>query len=323
MFRSASIALAAAVVAFAGDARAQTQPLPQTVTLRIDNDAFNFWTTPWERPDGEYTSGVHITYEGGAAPRWAPSFLRAGVPCSFDLTACHTRRLEIGQDIYTPLLRKDNPPPPTARPNAGWLYVSQSALSLKSGRSDELTVALGVTGPPSLARFTQELAHSAAPEFNRPIDWSRQIAFEPGVIVRYERKQRAFTAGEKLGVDLIPSFAASVGNVVTDAEIGLQSRTGINLRHPWLPQTGPTELALTGSVSTRLVVRDLFLDGNTFRPELRVGHRPIVTTGDLSLELRHKRLRLIYRTVTTSRAYDGGPRWHPWSSMVASYTFTR
>lgn len=310
-------ALAVALLACAATAHAQT---PRTFTLRADNDAFNFWTSPWERPDGEYTSGVHITYEGGAAPRWSPSFMRTGAPCTNDAPACHTARFEIGQDIYTPLLRTEQAPPPGARPNAGWLYVSQSARALKPDRSDELTVTVGVTGPPSLARFTQNLAHSAAPEFNRPTDWSRQIGFEPGAIVRYERRQRAFTAGTTIGLDLIPSFAASLGNVVTDMEIGLQSRTGLNLRHPWLPQSGPVELALTGSVSTRFVARDLFLDGNTFRPGHRVGHRPVVGTGDLALELRHKWLRLIYRTVTTTRAYDAGPKWHPWSSLVASVT---
>ena len=31
------------------------------VDVRADNDAFNFWQAPWNRPDEEYTSGVRLT----------------------------------------------------------------------------------------------------------------------------------------------------------------------------------------------------------------------------------------------------------------------
>jgi hypothetical protein len=51
-----------------GAAIAQT---PHVLLLRVDNDAFDFWMMPWNRPDEEYSSGVHITYDGGDVPRWA------------------------------------------------------------------------------------------------------------------------------------------------------------------------------------------------------------------------------------------------------------
>ena len=66
-------------------------------------------------------------------------------------------------------------PRPGSRANAGWLYLAQSSRSLHPTRSDELTITLGVTGPPSLARLTQNLFHDIGPEFNRPTDWTRQI----------------------------------------------------------------------------------------------------------------------------------------------------
>jgi len=320
-------ALVAALLWFAAVAprwsEAAFAQVPRSLTLRIDNDAFNFWTMPWERPDGEYTSGVHITYDGGGAPWWSRWFVPRGGICEIEARECNTARTEIGQDIYTPLSRVDQAPPPGSRPNAGWLYLSQSARALTSTRSDELTFTLGVTGPPSLARFTQRLAHSAAPEFNRPTDWSRQIGFEPGVIVRYEQR-RAFGAREgDVGFDVSPSFALSAGNVTTAAEVGAQTRIGWRLRHPWLHVRASTELAFVGGVSGRAVARDIFLDGNTFRPEHRVGHRPFVGSGELGLQLRHRIVSLAYRTVVTSRTYDAGPQWHPWSSMVGGVTFYR
>ena len=144
---------------------------PRSFSLRADNDAFDFWMLPWNRPDEEYTSGVHLTYDGGNAPRWSKLFGFQRSPCVLHTLRCATARVELGHDIYTPSVDlKDTRAATNARPNAGWLYLSQSARLLTVDRADELTISLGVTGPPSLARFTQQLAHNAAPAFNRPTD---------------------------------------------------------------------------------------------------------------------------------------------------------
>ena len=316
--------LAATVVCLAAPIGAAFAQTPHTVTLRLDNDAFNFWTMPWNRPDGEYTSGVHITYDGGSSPRWSHLLFGRNTACVPGVSACTTARAEIGQDIYTPSLRKsDSIASADARPNAGWLYLSQTARALGESRADEITLTLGVTGPPSLARVTQHLAHSAAPEFNRPIDWSRQISFEPGIIARWDQQRRlAVNAGGLFAADVLPKVAVSLGNVNTSAEVGVKSRVGLRLPHPWLPdKPHEFDLALVTEATGHLVARDIFLDGNTFHPTLRVGHRPFVGTGELGLEMHLRAVSLAYRAEVTSRTYDAAPRWHPWSSMVASVTF--
>ena len=75
------------------------QSMPHTLSLRTDNDAFDFWMLPWNRPDDEYTSGVHITYDGGDAPWWARSFLRRDGACTTGSHSCRSARAELGQDI--------------------------------------------------------------------------------------------------------------------------------------------------------------------------------------------------------------------------------
>jgi lipid A 3-O-deacylase len=298
---------------------------PRTLTLRIDNDAFNFWMLPWNRPDEEYTSGVHITYDGGARPRWSSVVRAPTATCVERVRECTTSRAEIGQDIYTPARSADDPrPSPGSRPNAGWLYVSQAARVLREQRADEWTITIGVTGPPSLARFTQRAAHDFAPEFNRPTDWSQQIGFEPGVILSYERQQRFLLAGRgPIDFDVIPSAGAHVGNVNTSIVMGVKSRAGWRLRHPWLIEDGPPEITITAGLSARAIARDLFLDGNTFRPDLRVGHRPFVGSGEVGVHVRYRALFLAYRAVNTTQAYAGGPKWHPWASMSGGFTFDR
>jgi len=302
----------------------QAVPLPHTLSLRTDNDAFDFWMLPWNRPDDEYTSGVHITDDGGDAPWWSRSVLRGDSACTGRSRACRTGRAELGQDIYTRDATLTDPGViDRSRPSAGWLYLSQSARSLRETRSDELTLTLGVTGPASLARFTQRLAHAVAPAFNRPTDWSRQIDFEPGAIVRYEQRRRAAADLGPLGIDVIPRLAASIGNVVTAAELGLQLRAGWHLPHPWLPAAAGTSVALVGGISGQAVARNLFLDGNTFHDGPRVGHEPFVGSGEIGIELRYRAFSLAYRAVSDTRAYAAGPKWHPWSSMVAGVTYAR
>lgn len=311
------------ILLMAASHRAAIAQSPSTLTLRVDNDAFDFWMLPWNRPDEEYSSGVHITYDGGDAPWWARRFVDRGA-CTVRSTSCRTGRLEIGQDMYTPARSPDNPvAAPGSRRNAGWLYLSSGARSLAQSRSDELTITFGVTGPPSLGELTQKLAHNAAPQFNRPADWSNQIGFEPGVILRYEERWRQVVSNGPLGIDIVPRWAANAGNVSTDAEVGLETRVGWHLRHPWLPGNGPFEIALTAGASGRAIARDLFLDGNTFHADRDVGHEPFVGSGELGLQLRVRWLSLAYRAVNDTRSYANGPKWHPWASMVGGVTFER
>lgn len=296
-----------------------TRSAPSTYSLRVDNDAFDFWMLPWNRPDEEYTSGVHLDYDGGAAPWWAHRLVGQRPACTVSSDECQTSRLELGQDIYTAAVNQRHPvAPPTARPSAGWLYLEQTARALSANQSDELSLTVGVTGPPSLARFTQQLAHDAAPKFNRPTDWSRQIGFEPGVIARYEQRRRVSVIA---GIaDVIPTMSVSLGNVLTAADAGLSVRTGWHLAHPWLPERASTGVFIEAGISGQAVARNIFLDGNTFTAGPRVGHEPFVGTGDLGIGFRFRALSLEYRAVNQTRAYSAGPRWHPWASMVGAIT---
>ena len=292
---------------------------PRTYSVRADNDAFDFWMRPWNRPDEEYTSGVHLDYDGGSAPRWAQRLMTQRPVCVVNAETCQSGRLEIGQDIYTAAVTRRHPvAPSTARPSAGWLYLQQTARALTTNQSDELSLTVGVTGPPSLARFTQQLAHDAAPKFNRPTDWSRQIGFEPGVIARYTKQRRLSLISNV--ADVIPTASVSVGNVLTAAEAGFSVRSGWNLPHPWLPERASTGFFIDAGISGQAVAHNLFLDGNTFSASPRVGHEPFVGTGHLGLGLRVHALSLEYRAVNQTRAYSAGPKWHPWASMVGSIT---
>ena len=289
--------------------------------MRADNDAFDFWMAPWNRPDEEYTSGVHLAYDGGEIPWWARRIGSGLQSCTALSVSCRASRVEIGQDIYTPFVPQSGDAATTERPNAGWLYASQSAQWLRVDRSDALSITLGVTGSPSLARFTQRLAHNVAPAFNRPTDWSRQVAFEPGIIARLEHAARfASPADAPFGVDIVPRAGVSLGNVLSAADAGARARLGWRMSHPWLPPVRDIGFDVLIGASARAVARDLFLDGNTFQDGPRVGHEALIESGELGFELHVRGVALAYRAVVDSRSYAAGPRWHPWGSMTGSVT---
>jgi hypothetical protein len=291
---------------------------PQTITLRIDNDAFDFWMLPWNRPDEEYSSGVHITYDGGDAPWWSRRMLRQLVPCTTSNRDCRMGRAEIGQDLYTPATSKSNPfPAAGSRPNAGWLYLSQTARSLRrTFRRAHLT--LGVTGGPSLVHADPRSQRRADVQSSERLD--RTGYFRPASSSKYECGA-ARLDDRAIGFDVIPRMSVTAGNVSTNAEVGVQTRTGWHLRHPWLPRDGPLEISLTGGISARAVARDLFLDGNTFSDGPHVGHETFVGSGEIGVQMRFRALSLAYRAVNDTRSYPAGPKWHPWASIVGAVFF--
>ena len=182
--------------------------------VRADNDAFDFWMPAWDRPDEEYTSGVKGTLEYAGQAWWGRFLNGTLAPCGAGVDRCATRTYSLGQDIYTGALQDGQTTPPAgSRPPAGWLYLEEKNRAATTNSLNETSLTLGVTGPPSLAEFTQRTVHSIAPVLNRPIDWNDQIPFEPGAVVRYERTQRVLATddGARFGADLEPHAGASLG----------------------------------------------------------------------------------------------------------------
>ena len=302
----------AAVGAVGADAQGRT------VRLQLDNDAYNFWLPPDKRTDEEYTNGVRLLVDGGESQWWASGLWRSVPGCAArrGKGECRTSRWWIGQDIYNG--RRDDRQKyfvEGSRPNAGWLYYGGSLSRADDVRLTRVELTLGVTGPPSLAQAAQQFAHDLAPELNRPIDWSTQIAFEPGAIVGGTIARRAMASAAGIDFEVVPSLAGSAGNVLTEVRGGVRARVGVGLGSPWIPPTtGAAEVALLAGYTGRAVARDLFLDGNTFRDGPRVGHEPIVGERELGVSMRWRRFGLEFVSTRRTPAYRGAES-HTWSSM--------
>jgi hypothetical protein len=78
---------------------------PWRMSVRADNDAFNFWRSITDRPDKEYTNGDQVVIEIAGAPWWGKRFAKRRSPCDGAETPdmrCLTTALSVGQDMYTP-----------------------------------------------------------------------------------------------------------------------------------------------------------------------------------------------------------------------------
>jgi hypothetical protein len=294
---------------------------------RLDNDAYNFWQHPAARTDEEYSNGVRIIGEAYRAPWWAKRLTRPGASCEARAGAtstCVSHELQLGQDIYTPDL--DRAPYTVEdwefeRPYAAWLYVSSTARFARPRSMDELELAAGVTGQPALGQLAQTIAHTINERYTREaFGWETQVGFEPGILARYRRTWLARAATRQgPGIELQPFVGAAAGNILTNAEAGLQARIGVALTHPWHVPSWSDRPALEvfalGGVRQEFVARNISLDGTSLHPDRAVQREVAVGEHSVGLGLRYKRITLSWRAVTRGREYTTGPKQHSFGIM--------
>ncbi len=296
--------------------------------LRLDNDVYNFWRRHTQRPDEEYTNGVHASLESQTAPWWGRRFA-AGIPdCAraAGAPACRSTLVTLGQDLYTPNLDRTPHTVPDwelERPFFAWLFLRGTARVSSARTLHTTSLSIGVTGPPAGGSLAQEIAHRIG--FNEQASgWETQIGFEPGLIAEYRQSALMARRGGSRGIafDIAPEGAVSVGNIRTHAEAGAVARIGWNLSHPWHPGDwggrASTEWWVSGGGRAEYVARDMSLDGTWRQPSRRVDRIPGVRQYEFGAGVRMYGVIVEYRAVTRSREYRTGPGHHAYSSMIVS-----
>ena len=188
----------------------------------------------------------------------------------------------LGQSLFTPKNLQQKPPDPKDRPYGGWLYVGTSLLQDNNQRSlENLELDLGVVGPAALGKQTQNDFHQLI-GVKQAQGWSSQIQYEPGIMVSYERAWRLPLIGNTDGIDVVPQAGGTAGNIFTYGDIGGMIRFGQNLHADYGPIRIRPSLSGTdyfdrdhldgklgwyffAGAQGRVVGRNIFLDGNSFR----------------------------------------------------------
>lgn len=248
----------------------------------------------------------------------------------------HAISISLGHSIYTPdqiwrsyLIEEDCP-------YAGIFYFSFGIHSIGNLRMATLEVSIGILGPHSYAEQIQKFIHSL---YNgiRPNGWGHQLKDELALGVIYERRwklpQLQFNDGSRL--EFIPHMGLGLGNVQTYASTGMQIRFGRNLPKdfgaPLIRPGGDCNMTFRRSggsgvyaffaVDGKAVLRNIFLDGNTFRNSHRVDKKYFTSDILLGVSMRFGRVNISYAYVLWTKRFKTEPKEHIFGVLNLSYSY--
>jgi hypothetical protein len=293
-----------------------------TLALVLENDVFF-------EADHDYTNGVQLSWvtKGGIqtvediAAFLVPSFPVAGgcagVTC--DLRANYA----LGQNMYTPRDISLTNPPLNDRPYAGWLYASIGLVAATKfdktlTRFDRFQLQAGIVGPGALGEQTQTEVHEII-DSQIPNGWDTQLKDEPGFVLTYERSWRYRDDDLPLGLefDFTPHLGGALGNVSIYANGGATFALGWELgEYAGPPRIEPStpgstyfepadgvSFYLFASADGRVVGRNIFLDGNTWKDSRHVEKEVLVIDAQIGWAVAYDRARLAFSHVFRSREF--------------------
>jgi lipid A 3-O-deacylase len=289
------LAACLAILALPANSGAQLQ-------VAVDNDLLGLRGADDPPPDYEYTHGLSVSWDAERS----------------EDDAGRGARWEVGQRIYTP--RRDAAEPiPGERPYAGWLYGAWERISTSPRTRARLRIEAGVTGPPSLAEPVQSAFHRLA-GYQEQVGWEHQLGFEPGVIVSYGREHRVSALGGEgaARLQVLPSWTVCAGNLRTGAEAGVRARLGFGAGDAWTGMGAARGVSgwVEAGARQEAVLRDLFIDGNTFAERTPgLDRRTWVAQGEVAFGVRYRQAELEYRFVLRGREYATQTEPHPYGSI--------
>jgi hypothetical protein len=323
--RRGACALMACAACAAGPAHAGERA--GILSVVVENDFF-------AHVDRHYTGGLRVSW---LSPHPVPGWL-APVARLLPSHGKGAARVEyaFGQNMYTPTDIGRALPDPADRPYAGWLYGTVGLVVNGASQLDQLQLTLGAVGPASGAKEMQLFIHDVTGS-REPRGWGSQLRNELGVNVTYQHTWRgpALRVGEEATVDFAPHAGAALGNVHTYVNGGVTVRLGRNMQSDYGPPR--IEPSLPGSsyfaagtgfgwylfagIDARLVGRNIFLDGNTFRDGPGVDRDAWVADLQGGLVLRWRRTRIAYTHVLRSREFRTQDRRNQFGALTFSTTF--
>ena len=338
LFRRATFALCAVALLCAQPVLAQNSPIKCNkenlceLQVYIENDSFGAGT------DRYYTNGFKI---GGGIKAdsmvesvWqkpAEQILRQVSSVADNLQF----GLFLGQNMYTPRRITQGTPQPLDRPWAGWMYIGGVAQGVVGNRLHTVELDIGVVGPLAQGKLVQTEWHKLVGA-DAPQGWHNQLKNEPGVLLAYVGKWRY---GPETGVQVVPHFGVTLGNVMTLARAGGVVRIGQHMRGfgPDTIEPGGAMLQrdpdgqsskwdwnIFAGVDARMVARNIFLDGNTFRNGPSVEKKPYVYDLKAGLSVRVAPVHISITKIRRSEEFStiaGGSGQQKFYSLNLSWEF--
>lgn len=345
-FLTAALGLAAIPASIAkpqpGETTAATAlPLAEdsggSLTLLVDNDAFS------SGADRNYTSGIFLGYVSPLGP--LPKPLREASTLTHAFTGAKPTYwgVGLGHSIFTPDDLTANPAPPDQHPYAGFLYA-QLLIAAEEDRErprylDLYSFDVGLIGPAAQGEQVQRNLHRLIRAVD-PQGWDSQLRNEGVFAVGIERRWRATALLSRalpggLEADFTPGLGFSAGNLRVYGKGSIGFRIGSRFADDWgpprirpgisgigqVPSGGGFGWYVFGGAEVRGVARDIFLDGNTFRPSARVDKRNVVLDVQLGAAVQADGWRLVYTFVTRTEEFATQTAAQDFGSIAISHRF--
>jgi hypothetical protein len=288
--------------------------------------SFTFENDFFTGTDQHYTNGVQLAFltDLDAAPQWLQS-----------LSADPQMVVAFGQRIYTPTNCDIERPNPNDRPYAGWAYVMGDLRTRNGPTIDHLSATVGIVGPASGAKQTQDGFHRLLGESGSN-GWGTQVRNKPTFMAGYERAWPNVWQ-DSLGshrMDLGLRTGGSIGTPLSYAEAGAVARYGSNLPTD-LPVThvslGPPRDGYRGTpefgwyvwlgFDAHAVAYNEFIQGSTFAGGPRVERENFGTDVQLGVAAAWPRARVGFTVVRRSREFVGQPASDRYGQIVVSVAY--
>jgi hypothetical protein len=314
-----------------------------TFSFYLENDFFF-------QMDRYYTSGVKLSWispdlredaEGLRLARWFYSLFKGAFFVDRPEFQ-HAVSFSIGNDMYTPedLTRSDLIV--TERPYAGMTYIGIGFHNKSSRHMSTLEFDLGIVGSHSFSETFQKTIHNVF-GYEYPNGWDHQLKDEPALRIIYDHKWKLLKLqlGGDYGFDWITYVRGGLGNVYTGAGLGMEVRWGFALpddfgtfpirpggdvtdikrRNSGFSHQGRFGIHVFAAVEGQAVLRDIFLDGNTFRDSHSVDKEPFVADLMVGISLRINRFKIFYSQVYLTRRFKTQFYEQRYGSLNLSFSY--
>jgi len=243
--------------------------------------------------------------------------------------------LTLGQGMFTPDDWQRSEPDPLDRPYAGVLAVGITY----NGRNDDsmraTTLNVGVVGPSAGAEQAQDFVHDLLGD-EKFRGWDHQLRDEPVFRILHQRLRKwDLTRGARM-TDAIVHYGGSVGNLASFANAGVELRFGRGLPDNfgtgmWLAtgeNTAPSRMPLYArrssihgfvALDARYVLRDITLDGNTWRDSPSVERKDFVADIGVGFAVQWNGWKMTFARYFRTKEFDG----QIWDTELGSITLRR
>lgn len=300
---------------------------PWALTARWENDSF-------ADSDRYYTDGVSLSITRGGASALDPWIDR--LPWS---QVHRTLGFEIAQTVFTPKDTRRVVADPSDRPYAGVLALGLTVHLEGDEVYRGFKLMTGVLGPSSLADKTIRFVHQMG-SWSEPRGWNSQLADEPILNLMHEYRHRypLFGSGNGWEIQALPVAGLAVGNLLDEGYGGAVVRAGYRVPRDFgptllrgmgqLPPPAPERYGETGwgfavhaGTQAHLVLRDMTLDGNSFRDGPRVDKNFFVPMGLVGMAVGNERFQTCFSYVFCGKEFQGQDGVFEFGSVTLIWCF--